>query len=526
MSSTPRPSTPRPSTSRHDTPTPSSTGGEHDGPTSGIGGSPRPAGPPGNTALRNLRLARHWTQADFTVAFEAKSRELGRTLSLSVRQVRRWESENPPCPLPAYQRVLEALFGVAVTDMGFRPSWSVPWAPGIRQESGPYPRIPAPAANLAAGSKESEERYDPVNRRDFVASAVAIGAAPLLTTAERPAAGGHTAAGVPAVPGTAVAGRAPAAPGGGALDAGTVQGYAAITSQQRAMYWTIPAARMFPPVAAHAQLGIALLRNGPARLAHRQRLAGAVAETSMLAARIAFFDLQAPQDARRYYQVALAAARDASDHQLGSAILAHLAFIPAYAGEAGEARDLMRAAHAYAARGVSTTHRAWLYAVEAETETRLGAPSRAVTLIGRSSDTLYGPGRGDVPEWLDFFDGVRMTGFRGFCELSTGRPDQACVALQETLDRLPANAGKQRAIVLADLAEGFRQRDEVDEACRMLDQALDGLEQHWYATAMDRVRTVRARLAGQQSSNSVRELDGRLAEWRRALPAGGSRLAG
>src|ERR1700730_8293253 len=72
------------------------------------------AGNVGNHALRQLRLRRFWTQADFASAFEARSRQIGRPLSLSVRQVRRWESDNPPLPLPAYQAVLEALFGVPI----------------------------------------------------------------------------------------------------------------------------------------------------------------------------------------------------------------------------------------------------------------------------------------------------------------------------------------------------------------------------------------------------------------------------
>jgi len=41
-----------------------------------------------NSALRQLRLRRFWTQADLAAAFEARSRQIGRPLSLSVRQVR------------------------------------------------------------------------------------------------------------------------------------------------------------------------------------------------------------------------------------------------------------------------------------------------------------------------------------------------------------------------------------------------------------------------------------------------------
>src|SRR5436305_7625818 len=90
-------------------------------PASRAGAGPASAS---NSALRQLRLRRFWTQADFAAAFEARSRQIGRPLSLSVRQVRRWESDNPPLPLPAYQAVLEALFGVPIERMGFQPQWA------------------------------------------------------------------------------------------------------------------------------------------------------------------------------------------------------------------------------------------------------------------------------------------------------------------------------------------------------------------------------------------------------------------
>ncbi|MFD0636954.1 hypothetical protein ACFQ9X_40685 [Catenulispora yoronensis] len=78
-------------------------------------------------------------------------------LSLSVRQVRRWESEDPPCPLPAYQRVLEEVFGVSVAQMGFQVGWTVPWAP--RPESSQPPtavtgRAPEPEPEDGGGAGE------------------------------------------------------------------------------------------------------------------------------------------------------------------------------------------------------------------------------------------------------------------------------------------------------------------------------------------------------------------------------------
>src|SRR6266699_6607378 len=134
---------------------------------------PATAAHPGNTgnhALRQLRLRRFWTQADFASAFEARSRQIGRPLSLSVRQVRRWESDNPPLPLPAYQAVLEALFGVPIERMGFQPQWA-------REEADPPDAGARADRERAAGGgpaqwgagvtrspQDDHERHDPVKR--------------------------------------------------------------------------------------------------------------------------------------------------------------------------------------------------------------------------------------------------------------------------------------------------------------------------------------------------------------------------
>ncbi|NUR63840.1 MAG: helix-turn-helix transcriptional regulator, partial [Catenulispora sp.] len=156
-------------------------------------GSPAGGKPAGNIALKALRLSRHWTQAEFAAEFEKASRSLGKVLSLSVRQVRRWESEDPPCPLPAYQRVLEEVFGVSVAQMGFSVGWSVPWAPRPEPSQPPIAATgraaPEPESEVgAAGGSTQHGRmaglcrtrpadrsggHDPVKRREFVTSAAA-----------------------------------------------------------------------------------------------------------------------------------------------------------------------------------------------------------------------------------------------------------------------------------------------------------------------------------------------------------------
>lgn len=481
--------------------------------------------PSGNNALRQLRLRRFWTQADLAAAFESRSRQIGRPLSLSVRQVRRWESGDPPLPLPAYQAVLEALFGVPIEEMGFQPEWArrteipeaVPYAARRFGEppAAARPRLHEPdvgyddaghggATGSARSPQADQERQDPVKRRQFMAGAVALGSGALGSLPQPAAAVTSVRARVqPSAdaprPVPESPDQPPAVPSMAEADgAGLVNGYAVITAQHRALYWSVPAAAMFAPVAAHSDLGLGLLRSTGSP-ALRARLAATVAETALLAARLAFFDLQQPRLADGYFSVALDAARESADRPLASAVLTHMAFVPAYAGQARQARDLMAEAHRQARGAVGATQLSWMCAVESEVEAKLGDGRAANEMIARSEGALGGlsgasSGEPD-PEWLDFYDASRLTGFKGYSRLSTGRCADAATALEQTLRTLPAGASKQRSITLADLARARAGQGELEESALLLGGAIDQLRKHWYATGVDRVDAVRRRLA-------------------------------
>src|SRR6266446_9614246 len=72
------------------------------------------------------------------------------------------------------------------------------------------------------------------------------------------------------------------------------------------------------------------------------------------------------------------------------AVLAHMAFIPAFSGDrkrAEEARDKIRATRTFARRGPASPEMlAWLDAVQAEVETRFGNTRKALQLIHHGED--------------------------------------------------------------------------------------------------------------------------------------------
>lgn len=423
---------------------------------------------PGNTQLKSARQGLGLrSQQALADAVSRTARSIGLRVSVTARTVRRWESDNPPWPQPDHQAALEALFQRPITDLGFVPPWTD--QPAARPSDEPAERraLVSVAADISAGALSS-----------FPSRAVMM-----------------------------------------ALPASVANEYISITSAHRRMYYSVPAARLHKPVAEHVNLGTALYRGVPE--AARTALAAAVAESGMLAGRLEFFDLQQPDAAQDSYVVALQAAQDARDPLLGSAILAHMAFIPAFSGtpkRAEEARDKMRAARAFARRGPASPEMlAWLDAVEAEAETRFGDTRRALRLISHAEEILETTERHPSPSWLDWFSPDRLAGFKGNTLMADGQLGPA----RETLERVLENSGeseaKQRAVTLADLAAIAASENNPERACILAQAALDNLARYWYATGMDRVRSVRQSLTKWDSLPCVRQLDDRLYDWNTTL---------
>ena len=381
--------------------------------------------------------------------------------------MRRWESDAPPWPHPDHQAAVEALFQRPIAELGFTPPWACAGSGTPQPESGPA--SPAVTASSLAGS---------------------------LTVFPQ---------------------RYPAA----SLPSSVVTDYISITTAHRHMYWTVPPAQLHDVVAAHVHLGARLVPSVPE--AARRSLAAAVSESSLLAGLIEFFDLQNPAKGQASLVIALQAAQDAQDPLLGSAVLAHMAFIPAFSGDkkrAEEARDKIRAARAFARRGPASPELlAWLDAVEAEVETRFGNTRKALQLIHHGEDIFATEEPRPSPPWLDWFSPVRLAGFKGNTLLIAKQPGPARDTLQSVLDQLPAESAKQRSVILGDLAAAAVAENDPDQACLLAEEALDHLARYWYATGMDRVRAVRESLTKWESRPCVRRLDERLYDWNTTVSA-------
>ncbi|MFG2374306.1 helix-turn-helix transcriptional regulator [Streptomyces sp. NPDC048504] len=404
---------------------------------------PRPAG---NTRLKAARLA-----AGF-----GSQQALADALGVGVRQVRRWESENPPSPQPEQAQALTRELGQDLEALGFTSPNSV--------------------------------QPDRGRRSVLAATAAVVGLAAVPTTV------------ITMQPATVAA------------------DFEAVTRSHRRLYWSVAPATLHPAAQAHGSLGCALLTETAGQT--RRAVAAALAESYLLAGRIEFFDMRDADRAGNTLLLALQAAGEADDPLLGAAILAHTAFIPAWEGERDKAVERMVAARTYSRRGAPSAELlAWLDAVEAECETRCGDTRTALHLIGHAEDMLTAGSEQQSPDWLDWFSPVRLAAFKGNTQLKAGHLPQARETLLGVLDSLDPSEEKQATVVLGDLASVEAAAGHPDEACRYARRALDQLERTWYAMGMDRVREVRRTLAPHQDERCVRELDDRLYGWSTTVSA-------
>jgi hypothetical protein len=117
----------------------------------------------------------------------------------------------------------------------------------------------------------------------------------------------------------------------------------------------------------------------------------------------------------------------------------------------------------------------------------------------------------EIPAWMDYYDGSRLNGFKGFAYLTAGRPAEARAALSDALSALDLDAVKQRAVFLTDLATTHVREGEIDQGAELASQAAVELTRAGYATSKERLREFRDLVKPWQDRASVKELDERLA---------------
>ncbi len=418
----------------------------------------------GNTRLKAARQhAGYASQQAFANALTQAAPRIGLgPMEVSVRQIRAGNRRAPPWPRADHQRLLVHVLQLPIEQLGFTPPW----------------QSTEPAAGQAAAA--GRDTSNPLSRPAFRCLRPTAAVQPPTIGAD----------------------------------------YSTITVAHRRLYWSVQPAHLHPTVAEHTRLGLHLLAETTG--VARRLLATALAESLLLAGRIEFFDLRQPDEADATYVRALQAAGEADDPLLGAAILAHAAFIPGWAQRRDEAAERMRAARTYARRGpASAEFLAWLDAVEAECETRCGHPKDALRAHrarrGHPRHRQRAPLAGVVHLVLPGSAG-RVQGQHP----AQGRPPRPGPRRPSPRPwtALPADEGKQRTVILGDLAAVEAAQQHPEEACAHAEAGArparrsPGTPPAWNASAKSAKPSSRG-----PTRECVRHLDDRLYGWQTTLSA-------
>lgn len=397
--------------------------------------------------FRAARQAAGFTQAQLVDAYAETARLLGIGGTVTERTLARWESDDPPCPAPTAQRIIETLFGIPLEDLGF----------------------PVPAHRRTARRIPSETSMD---RRTFLAdtTAAAIGAAG-LTGAED----AHR------------------------VDAGHVRQMQNDADQVFVVDHAQGGAAADQLAAALLDRTTSLLRNGsylPA-IGHRLQVLSAAVHSHRAWLNRDRGNLDA---ARRHSLEALAAARLLGDRDIEAGALANLVLITIAQDRVWEARAAAEGALAAAGRGAAPTLQAMLAVRIAGAAGAAGNLTDARRALVAAAGHLERAGSDTPPRFARFFGPAELDQATAAFYLDAGRPGAAVPYLQATVRGLGSAYARNAAMYRVKLAAALLAAGEVEQACAEAGAVADWIDGTGSAKTIARLREVRSGLAAVDSA--------------------------
>lgn len=380
----------------------------------------------GGSRLAGLRKEAGYTQVSFVAAFAREAVRLCIDASLSVRQLRRWESESPPpLPHPGQQAVLEAIFGLPLAEMGF---------------------VVPPHRRTVSGRIGDDEE---VRRRAFVTGSGAIAAAAILPNRHGSRVGASDVA---------------------AFRAGLTDLYAVdhrsggITAKARAQ---------------RLEQGITrALSGGVYTLGVGRDLQAMLSELHSNQAWYGY-DSGPLGEARAAAMEALTAAQLIGDGLLQLSALETLVLIDIKADRLWEAASAVEFAYALAGRsGAGPTVHLVIALREANVATNAGdtaaarrALSRALSYQSRMDTDPH------VPDWARFASPTEIDYATADMYVSAGEPQRAVPFLRAAVDGLAGGYARNTAWYRSKLASTLLDAGDVEEACAEMGSVLDVYEE-------------------------------------------------
>jgi transcriptional regulator with XRE-family HTH domain len=254
----------------------------------------------------------------------------------------------------------------------------------------------------------------------------------------------------------------------------------------------------------HLETVTRLLHGSQSPIAHK-RLCVVASEIAQFIGAI-YFDMNDYITARAYYNVSIETAQEGGNHTLWATALGRMASLPTYSNYPREALPLLYEAQQVATDHSSASVLAWLASVEAEAYAHLHNEEACLRSLAHSEHFLKHLVKEEDPYSIKF-DYSRFVGYKGVCYLRLKQPELAITALTEGMNLTNSLSPRQLSIIIADVAEAYRQQGQIEEACKLAIQALKMTDQTKSCLVLQRLRKIRLNLEPCKTLQSVEEFD-------------------
>jgi hypothetical protein len=222
-------------------------------------------------------------------------------------------------------------------------------------------------------------------------------------------------------------------------------------------------------VLAQRNLARVLLLECPASL--RPRMLSVLSNASRHAGWLSF-DLNDFESAQYYYQDARALAHEAENVELGAFVLCNMSHLATWQRKPRIGIDYAVAAGEWAKRTDDLLLRAYAadvaaraYAADRQSELCLAALDAAGTALALAGD--------QQPSYVYFYDEGQHSSTRCLCHLELHEPQRATAHAEESLKTLDRSYTRNVALTTVQLGVAHVQSDEIDEAVRLLGDAVE-----------------------------------------------------
>ncbi|MFD7284220.1 helix-turn-helix domain-containing protein [Streptomyces sp. NPDC059862] len=338
-------------------------------------------------------------------------------------------------------------------------------------------------ADTGAAPAAPAEGLDPVQRRHFLAGALATAATPALS------------------------GSTPRLPHGGIEQADILR---LATSAYRRMDATVPARQLSDTVQGHMRLVRTVAAQAPDQ-ASRARLAAVGSEAASLAGWLSW-DMADAGSARTWYGAAIKAARRSGDRLLIAYQQGSLAQFEVEAGNVVQGLNLIRGARRQLGSQRPAIATAWLSALEAVAHATAGdehAADRA--LLAGATEVEQIPSEKTPPwPWVFTFDQRKVAAARVTCGARLARPRWVLTCMDDATAALSSHHDKQRALIGLDVASGHMASGHLDTAFALATHALDTGLRLRSGRVVERARVFRRTYSSTTPPTIVRDFDTKL----------------